>query len=118
MNPKRRRKIASQIQRIVSDLIMKEKIKDHRISKLISITDVEITDDLSYAYIYVSHLNEDPTKTEEAIEGFESAKGFIRSSIGKKLKIHHIPEPVFKADGSIKYGMKIEELLKGLQSDD
>lgn len=117
MNKRRLKKISNQIKQIVSDLIMQEKIKDYRVDTLVSITDVETTDDLRYCYIYVSHLEDDMEKAAETLAGLKSAKGFVRREIGKVVSLQYTPEPVFRLDNSIKKGMKIEEILQGLKNE-
>lgn len=118
MNERRLRKISVQIKRIISELIMDQKIKDHRIDTFTSVTDVETTDDLRYCYVYISNIEDDAEKAEKTIKGLKSAKGFIRSELSKNMKLQYTPEPVFRLDNSIKRGMKIEEILKGLHKDD
>ncbi len=118
MNERRLQKISVEIKKIISELIMNGEIKDHRISTFTSITDVETTDDLRYCFVYVSNIEDDVEKAKKTIKGLKSAKGFIRTAISKKLKLQFTPEPVFKLDDSIKNGMKIEEIIKGLHKDD
>jgi ribosome-binding factor A len=85
-------------------------IKDPRISKLSSVNHVEVTNDLRYTTLYISCF--DPKhNVEMTIEGLNSAKGFIRKEIGKRLKLHFTPEPIFKADHSVEHGMHINEIL-------
>jgi ribosome-binding factor A len=118
MNERRLKKISVEIRKIISELIMDGIIKDHRISTFTSITDVETTDDLRYCYVYVSNLEDDVEKAKKTIKGLKSAKGFIRTELSKNLKLQFTPEPVFRLDDSIKNGMKIEEVIKGLHEDE
>jgi ribosome-binding factor A len=109
MASSRNRKIAEEIKKIVSHLMLVE-IKDPRISKLSSVNHVEVTNDLRYTTLYISSF--DPKhNVEMTIEGLNSAKGFIRKEIGKRLKLHFTPEPIFKADHSVEHGMHINEIL-------
>ncbi len=109
MSSSRNRKIAEEIKKIVSHLMLVE-IKDPRISKLSSVNHVEVTNDLRYTTLYISCF--DPKhNVEMTIEGLNSAKGFIRKEIGKRLKLHFTPEPIFKADHSVEHGMHINEIL-------
>lgn len=112
MSSARSKKISEEIKKIVSQIMMFE-IKDPRVSKLSSITHVEVTNDLRYATIYISVF--DPKHNIEThIDGLNSAKGFIRKEIGKQIKLHYTPEPIFKPDHSIEHGMHINEILSGL----
>lgn len=104
----RTRRIAEEIRKIVSTMLING-IKDPRINSLVSVTDVEVTSDLSYAYIYVSILGGDE---ESTLEGLKSACGYIRREVGKSIKIRHTPEIIFKIDDSLLKGMYMDELIK------
>ena len=95
----RTRRIAEEIRKIVSTMLING-IKDPRINSLVSVTDVEVTSDLSYAYIYVSILGGDE---ESTLDGLKSACGYIR---------RHTPEIIFKIDDSLLKGMYMDELIK------
>ena len=102
------RRIAEEIRKIVSTMLING-IKDPRINSLVSVTDVEVTSDLSYAYVYVSILGGDE---ESTLEGLKSACGYIRREVGKSIKIRHTPEIIFKIDDSLLKGMYMDELIK------
>lgn len=104
----RTRRIAEEIRKIVSTMLING-IKDSRINSLVSVTDVEVTSDLSYAYIYVSILGGDE---ESTLDGLKSACGYIRREVGKNIKIRHTPEIIFKIDDSLLKGMYMDELIK------
>ena len=104
----RTRRIAKKIRKIVSTMLING-IKDPRINSLVSVTDVEVTSDLSYAYVYVSILGGDE---ESTLEGLKSACGYIRREVGKSIKIRHTPEIIFKIDDSLLKGMYMDELIK------
>jgi ribosome-binding factor A len=104
----RTRRIAEEIRKIVSTMLING-IKDPRINSLVSVTDVEVTNDLSYAYVYVSILGGDE---ESTLEGLKSACGYIRREVGKSIKIRHTPEIIFKIDDSLLKGMYMDELIK------
>ena len=104
----RTRRIAEEIRKIVSTMLING-IKDPRINSLVSVTDVEVTSDLSYAYIYVSLLGGDE---ESTLDGLKSACGYIRREVGKNIKIRHTPEIIFKIDDSLLKGMYMDELIK------
>ena len=104
----RTRRIAEEIRKIVSTMLING-IKDPRINSLVSVTDVEVTSDLSYAYIYVSILGGDE---ESTLDGLKSACGYIRREVGKNIKIRHTPEIIFKIDDSLLKGLYMDELIK------
>ncbi len=108
-------RIEQETLREVSD-ILRKKIRDPRVSE-VSVTAVEVTNDLSYATIYYSTLNEDEEAVKDVAAGLEKAKGMIRHELGQRLTIFKVPELIFKRDQSVQYGAKIDELLRGLNKD-
>lgn len=116
MNSKRLKRISEEIKKIVSDLL-REGLKDPRISALTSITDVEVTKDLRYAKIYVSILGNE-SEREATLEGLKNATSFIRREIGNKLKIRYTPEPIFYLDKSIERGVYISQLLNKIKQEE
>ncbi len=91
-------------------IIIKNEIKDPRLTWVI-ITDVECSNDLSYAKIYVSFMKND-ISNDEIFESLEKAKGFIRSKLSGHLKTRKVPQLVFEYDDSLDKGNRIDELLK------
>ena len=88
-------------------------IKDPRITSMISVTEVEVTNDLRYAFVYISMLAGDK---EESLAGLNSARGYIRREVGKAVKLRYVPEIIFKIDDSIEKGMYMDELIKSVNS--
>ena len=90
-------------------------IKDPRVSaSLISIVRVDVTNDLSFANVYVSSLD-GIESAKKAIEGLNSAKGFIKREISKKIKLRKVPEFIFIPNDSIEYSANISEMLRKLE---
>ncbi len=85
-------------------------VKDPRVSDLISIVRVEVTNDLSYAKCFVSAF-EGHDKTIESVKGLKSASGYMRRELGKALDLRHVPELRFIADDSIEHSAHINRLL-------
>ena len=92
-------------------LLIRNGIKDPRVDSLISITDVEVTRDLSYATVYISRYGSE-TERNDALEGMKAAAGFMRSELSKRLKLRTVPELIYKLDDSLQYGAKIETILQ------
>lgn|SRR5690625_645416 len=105
-------RIAGEIKREVSSIIATE-VKDPRLGML-SITDVEVSRDLSWAKVFFSMLGSEEEK-ERTLEGLERAKGFVRSELAKRLRLRHTPEIIFLFDPSLEAGAKMDALLKTLQ---
>lgn len=107
-------RVSEQIKKEISQLVQYE-LKDPRIG-FITITGVEVTGDLSQAVVYVSIMDKQG-KEKETLMALEKSKGFLRTEIGKRIRLRHTPELFFKIDQSIDYGNKIETLLRGLKED-
>lgn len=112
MNNKRVYRISEEVKKVVSELIFNG-LKDPRINSMTTITNVEVTRDLRFAKIYVSVLGNKEEK-ENTITGLESAKGFIRKEIGKKIDLRYVPEPIFYLDESIEQGIYMSKLIDDL----
>lgn len=106
-------RIASQMIKEISYILATE-VKDNDI-RFVTVTDVKITNDLSFAKVYVTVLKED--KIEETMKALKSAAGFIRKELANRLEIRHIPELEFVYDESIEYGKKIENIIESIHED-
>jgi len=102
-------RISEEIKREISDIIQNE-LKDPRLSKLISITEVNVTKDLRYAKVYVSVMGSEEEKAN-SLEGLKSAAGFIRREIGRRVQLRYTPEIHFELDNSIERGAYITKLI-------
>jgi len=84
-------------------------IKDPRIG-FVTVTEVEMTGDLREAKIYVSIMGNDE-QIKNSMEGLQSALGFIRREIGKRIRLRFTPEISFAPDKSLDYSEHIQKLL-------
>lgn len=91
--------------------ILHNEIKDENI-KFVSVTGCEITNDLSYAKVYVTIFDKD--KKDITLKALDKAKSFIRGELSKRVEIRHTPELRFIFDDSIEYGEKIDKLIEDL----
>lgn len=106
----RQDKINEEVKKQLSNIIRNE-VKDIRLSPLTTITDVEVTKDLSYAKAFVSVFGSNKDR-EKTLEALKSSSGFIRRELGKKVKLRITPKLIFELDTSVDRAMHIEELLK------
>jgi len=90
------------------------KIKDPRIG-FVTVTDVELADDLRNAKVFVSVIGDDRAAT---LKGLESASAFIRTELGHRLRLRFIPELLFRYDDSAERGAHIMELLNKVDDKD
>ena len=101
-------------------VIIREDIKDPRISPLTSVVAVEVTPDLKYARAYISVLGS-PEEGKDTIKGLKSAEGYIRRELARTLNLRNTPEIRFVLDQSIEYGVnmskKIDEVTKDLKTE-
>ena len=114
MASNRIRRISEEVKKTISVMLING-IKDPRITSMISVTDVEVTNDLRYAFVYISILGGDK---EESLEGLNSARGYIRREVGRQVKLRYAPEIIFKIDDSIERGMYMDELIKSVNKDE
>lgn len=104
----RTERLNEMFRRELSRLLLTE-IKDPRVLG-VTVNDVRVTNDLSYATVYVTvDRSED---AEGAMEGLERASGFIRRELGQGLHLRKIPEFRFEADTTMAEANRIEELLR------
>lgn len=104
----RARKIADRIQRIVAEMLDR-RIKDPRLG-FVTVTDARITADLRDATVYYTVFGEEDEKAASAA-ALESAKGLIRSEVGRQTGIRHTPTLTFVIDEVQENAQHIEELL-------
>ncbi len=108
---KRSQRVSDLLRQEIADIIMR-KVKDPRIG-FVTVTGVDLTDDLKIARVYVSCLKED--EKEATIGILNSAKSFIRSEVGKRVRIKVLPSIEFRFDESLGYGDRIDKLLKEIK---
>lgn len=104
-------RVGEQIKKELS-LILQSELKDPRIG-FTTVTGVEVTNDFSQAKVYLSVLGNDEQK-ESTLKALDQASGYIRSELGRRIRLRYTPELTFKFDNSIEYGSKIERMLKKL----
>jgi ribosome-binding factor A len=113
MGKRRQARMSVEIRRILATIIQ-EHIKDPRIDLAsVSVTRVDVAQDISHARIYVSVLGDDE-KQQDIMQVLQKARGFIRSELAHALQIRHAPEIEFRLDKSIEQGIKIATLLDNL----
>lgn len=111
----RANRVAEQMKKELTDIIGR-KIKDPRIG-FVTVTDVRVTGDLQQATVYVSVLGNEEQK-QNTLVGLAKATGFIRSEIGKRIRLRITPEIAFEWDESIDYGNRIETLISQIHKED
>ena len=101
-------RINEEIQRELSSLI--PRVKDPRVTGMISVTAVDTTPDLRYAKVYISVL--DKSDSTQVLKGLKSAAGWLRRELGHALQLRYTPELTFVQDDSIDKGAHILDMLR------
>ena len=109
---KRSERVSDQMKQEIADILMR-KIKDPRIG-FITVTDVEVADDLRNAKVFVSVYGGDKATS---LKGLESASAFIRSELGRRMRMKFIPELLFRFDSTVERGAHIMELLRTIEEE-
>lgn len=101
-------RLAEGIKREVTDIM--RNLKDPRIASMTSLTGVEVTRDMRYARLFISVYGTEEEQ-QMTLEGLQSASGFIRQELGKRIRLRHLPELSFSLDSSIQHGIRISRIL-------
>ncbi len=102
-------RIESLMLKELSNIIAFE-LKDPKLG-FITISEVKVTNDLSYAKVYVSFLGKQE-RNEAGLKVLKKAKGFLKSELAKRMKLRKIPELIFVQDTSLENARKIENILE------
>lgn len=114
MQHKRSDKVAETIHTTISTILSRG-LNDPRIG-FVTITGVEVTDDLHLARIFFTVIGDEAAK-KNTEAGLNSAARFIRHELGKVLKMRYTPDVLFKYDHSQEYGERIDALLREVSED-
>ena len=102
-------RINSEVQKELSSIISFE-LKDPRVSPFTSVMDVYVAPDLKTCKIYISVMGSDEEKAS-TMEGLESAKGMIRSTLAKRINLRNTPERTFVLEESVEKGLEMMKLI-------
>ena len=106
-------RVAHLMRRELAD-ILENRLRDPRLGSMVSVTDVEVTQDLSFARVYVSTLHAGAER-ERVLETLNSAAGFVRHELRPRLGLREVPEVRFVFDDSIERGARVDEILRKLE---
>ena len=111
MSSIKQERIAGIIKKNLSTIIQTE-LKDKNVG-FVTITDVEVTNELSFATIYVTFFD----KSTMRLEALKKAKGFLKSALSKTMDTYKVPDLIFKLDDSLEKGKRIDDILSDLDLD-
>lgn len=110
---KRSDRVAQELKKEVA-IILQREVKDPRIG-MVTVSDVEVSRDLAYAKIFVTFLfDSDQAAIEQGMEGLEKASPYIRSLVGKVMRLRIVPELRFIYDESLVEGMRMSNLVSNV----
>jgi len=109
----RHRRVAQQIQRTLSELIRRE-IRDPRLG-MVTLTEVRVSRDMSYATVYYSVLGADQSKAQEVLD---AAADILRGPLGRALGLRHSPHLKFVLDELIETGARLSGLINKAVKED
>lgn len=113
---RRTERVSNLIRQEISGLIH-EQVNDPRIRGLISVTKVNISNDLKNARVFVSALGTEVDK-KEILQGLNAAGGFLRRELAARLTLRSVPELRFQFDDSIEQGFEVLQLIERVISND
>ncbi|KAJ9132778.1 hypothetical protein P3X46_033615 [Hevea brasiliensis] len=126
--PRRVKMVAKQIQRELSDMLLTDTVlqyavlpesalgADRYLSSLTTISDVEVSADLQVVKVYVSVFGDDRGK-EVAIAGLKSKAKYVRSELGRRMKLRLTPEIRFIEDESLERGSRVIAILDRIKAE-
>jgi len=109
MAKKRIERLNSLLKEVISEVILKD-VRNPKLAKFISVTQVDLSNDMQHAKVFISVLGTEQEKTA-TIEALESAAGFIAISASKKVVMRYFPQLTFKLDDSVEKHLRIASLL-------
>lgn len=102
-------RVAEQIHHELAELIRAE-VKDPRIG-MVTVNQIDLTPDYAYATVWYSVIPDDAASIDQTQQGLAAAAGFLRSQIGRRVRIHTTPELRFRHDPSIQRGIAMSRLI-------
>jgi len=113
MSGRRAERVAEAVREAIADMLLRD-IKDPRIG-MVTLTTVEITDDLRYAKVYFSCVG-DAAARDRSLQGLRSAAGYIRSQLTRRLQLRSAPQITFLFDPTLETAERMATLLKDARS--
>ncbi len=110
--PFRAEQVAERIKEELADII-RLRMSDPRVG-FVTITRVKVSDDLTFARVYVSEIPVEGKPAGQSVRALRHATGFLRTELGKRMRLRQTPELRFLADTSIEAGIRMTTLLDDL----
>ena len=108
-------RLGDQIREEIADIIAR-KLKDPRVG-FVTVTAVYVSEDLRHAKVFVSIYGDEKTQAE-TMKGLNSAAGFVKGEIGRRIKIKFTPDIVFKQDTSLEKAAHVLDILDHIKKEE
>ena len=115
-NSVKNRKINDEVRRVLAQIISGG-IKDPRVSPMTSVLAVGVAPDLKTGKVWVSVYGDDQKK-KDTMEGLNSASGFIRGELARRVNLRNTPQLQFILDDSIAYGVEMSRRIDEVLAED
>lgn len=116
MANQRTERLGSEIQRALAQ-ILREDVRDPRVSSMVSVLRAEVTPDLDICKVYISVYGSSEEQ-EQSVKALKKAAPFIRRHLGQRIEIRKLPELKFIYDDSIEYSVRLSALIDSLNVQD
>lgn len=107
-------RIEEEVKRALSEIIRND-VKDDRLSSMTSVTKADVTPDLKFAKVHVSVYDTDKKK-HASVDALNHGAAFIRTKLAKAVDLRRVPELTFVLDDSIEYSIRISKLIDDVKS--
>jgi len=111
----RKQRLNERIKELIGEVVLK-RIKDPRIG-LVTITSVSVAPDLATAKVYFTVMGDESVRAETR-KGLESARSFLRKTLGEELELRQVPDLRFVYDETLDRAMRIDEAIEGFRRDE
>ncbi|MGV3345603.1 30S ribosome-binding factor RbfA [Enterobacteriaceae bacterium LUAb1] len=114
----RSQRVSQELQKEIA-IILQREIKDPRLGMMVTVSGVDVSRDLAYAKVFVTFLNdEDEAAIQAGLRALGDAAGYIRTLLGKAMRLRIVPELTFFYDTSLIEGMRMSNLVSNVIRND
>ncbi|MGP2444812.1 30S ribosome-binding factor RbfA [Pantoea ananatis] len=114
----RPQRVSQELQKEIA-MILQREIKDPRLGMMVTVSGVEVSRDLAYAKVFVTFLNDkDEEAVQNGLKALKEASGYIRTLLGKTMRLRIVPELTFFYDNSLIEGMRMSNLVTNVVKKD
>ncbi|MGL5007403.1 MAG: 30S ribosome-binding factor RbfA [Plesiomonas sp.] len=112
----RSKRVAQELQKEVA-IILQREVKNPQIG-MVTVSSVEVSRDLAYAKVFVTFLFDDNEAIASGLKSLRDSTGYIRTLVGKAMRLRIVPELRFEYDQSLTEGMRMSNLVSSVIKED